>query len=151
MTKKGVWPLLVFSTRRAILENKNGKGSAGRNQLPGQEPLYKYLGDGRFLFRSQKKYCYLEYINTLGWTWIMDRDDGKGFAICSAGTFEKIAGTLAALGLLPAPLYSAEQVQAANDAMTGSGALVAQRNPGGPQLSWAGAGAMTLSGAANWL
>ncbi|WP_241666496.1 S-type pyocin domain-containing protein [Jejubacter calystegiae] len=130
------------------MENKNEKGSAERSQLPGQEPLYKYLGDGRFLFRSQKKYCYLKKLNALGWTWVMDRADGKGIAMCNASTLEKIAGTLAILGLLPAPLYSAEQAQAANDAMAGSGALVAERNPGGPQLSWAGAGAMTLSGAA---
>ncbi|KXA01255.1 colicin-D domain protein [Citrobacter koseri] len=58
------------------------------------------------------------------------------------------AELFAKAGVKPAPTYTAQMVTGANNAMKAPGAMVLNQSPGTVQMALAGAGSLTLSGAA---
>jgi hypothetical protein len=107
--------------------------------------LYKYLGEGLFQFASQKKPCFLLYLNPLSWVWSMERSNGDGVAACFATTAEKQAAITELTGFAPPPKYTPDMLNKAAAAMTRAGALAMTNVAGRLQLAIGGAGAVTLA------
>ncbi|CAI0933793.1 Colicin-D [Serratia rubidaea] len=124
---------------------KNHENKRGGND---DSSLYTYLGDGKFKFKSQTKVCYLKPLNALGWSWVMDRNDGQGVAACFASEAEKRAAVAKLSGMLPAPEYTEKEAQTASSLLAEAGALALNRVSGAMQLSVAGEGVATLAGEA---
>jgi len=110
------------------------------------EPLVTDLGDGKFQFKSQTKACYLKNLNALGWTWVMDRGDEYGVAICFCTKAEQKVAVTLLTGQLPAPAYTQEQADTAALMLSAPGAMLLSSGQWSMLLSVAGEGVMTLAG-----
>ncbi|MFU9136407.1 S-type pyocin domain-containing protein [Erwinia tasmaniensis] len=110
------------------------------------EPLVTDLGDGKFQFKSQTKACYLKNLNAFGWTWVMDRGDEYGVAICFCTKAEQKVAVTLLTGQLPAPAYTQEQADTAALMLSAPGAMLLSSGQWSMLLSVAGEGVMTLAG-----
>ncbi|MEW5561878.1 S-type pyocin domain-containing protein [Enterobacter asburiae] len=128
--------------------DSNGKAivSPSGNPLPEKEPLVISLGDGKYKFRSKKKACYQMYFQALGMQWVMDRDDGKGVAMCYATDTEKHVAINLMTGQMPVPEFTPEQAQGAISLLGGPGILALNSGQEGIQFAVAGDGVMGIAG-----
>ncbi|WP_258034210.1 S-type pyocin domain-containing protein [Pectobacterium odoriferum] len=109
-----------------------------------QVPLVTDLGGGKFQFASQGKACYLMSLSVLGTVWVMDRNDGYGVAACFATEDEKRAAVSLLSGLLPAPKYTPELLEAAMRLLGRPDAMALNSGRWGMQFAVAGRGVMLL-------
>ncbi|MGQ8774852.1 S-type pyocin domain-containing protein [Serratia sp. NA_112.1] len=108
------------------------------NQI-NSKPLYVYLGNGKFLFNSQTKACYLAKIGS-SWSWVMDRGDKNGVAACMAIPKEIAAALSTLTGAMACPVFTPDSLAAAEAALRAPGTMMLGRYPGMVQLSVAGSG-----------
>ncbi|GKW05202.1 S-type pyocin domain-containing protein [Pectobacterium carotovorum] len=109
-----------------------------------QAPLVTDLGGGKFQFASQGKACYLMSLSVLGSVWVMDRNDGYGVAACFATEDEKRAAVSLLSGLLPAPKYTPELLEAAMRLLGRPDVMALNSGRWGMQFAVAGRGVMLL-------